>query len=205
MHILGLSGSLREDSLNSRLLRLAARSLPDGVALEISSLVGELPLFDEDLEVEPLPHAVQRFHAAIRGADALLLASPEYNGSLTGPLKNALDWASRPAGDAVLGAVPVAVVGASPSRFGAAWAQAETRRIADRIGAEVVPMELAVARANEAFTTDGSLRDPALAGQLDRLVTALVDLAAGRTDSDALAASDDAVGVPGAPPSVAAA
>lgn len=204
MHLLGLSGSLRAGSLNRRLLEAAARSLPDGASIELSAHVAALPLFDEDLEVEPLPDAVQAFHAAIRNADGILVASPEYNGSLTGPLKNALDWASRPSGDAVLAGKPLAVVGASPSRFGAAWAQAETRRIADRIGARVVPLELPVARAPDAFTDDGDLRDPELAGRLQRLVTALVDLAVDRIGIEALASDDDAVPVGATPPSVAA-
>jgi len=204
MHILGLCGSLRSGSLNRRLLEAARRSLPDHAALEPSDHVAALPLFDEDLEVEPLPDAVQAFHAAIRAADAILVASPEYNGSLTGPLKNALDWASRPGGQAVLSGKPLAVVGASPSRFGAAWSQAETRRIADRIGARVVPLELPVAKAADAFTTAGDLRDPELAERLQRIITALVDLAGGRTELDRLAAEADAVPVGATPPSVAA-
>ncbi len=204
MHILGLCGSLRNGSLNVRLLEAAGRSLTDDVSLELSAHVAALPLFDEDLEVEPLPDAVQRFHAAIRSADAILVASPEYNGSLTGPLKNALDWASRPAGDAVLRGMPLAVMGASPSRFGAAWAQAETRRIADRIGAHVIPLELPVAKAADAFTVSGDLRDPDLARRLQRLMTALVDLARGRTELDHLAMQGDAVQVGATPPGVAA-
>lgn len=204
MHLLGLCGSVRAGSLNRRLLEAAARSLPDGVALELSTHVAELPLFDEDLEVVPRPDAVDRFYAAVRTADAILIASPEYNGSLTGPLKNALDWASRPAGNAVLAGVPLAVVGASPGRFGAAWAQAETRRIADRIGARVIPLELPVARADDAFTDHGDLRDPESRRRLERIVTALVDLAGGRTELDHLAAEDGAVPVRAAPPSVAA-
>jgi chromate reductase, NAD(P)H dehydrogenase (quinone) len=204
VHILGLCGSLRTGSLNLRLLEAAGRSLTDEVSLELSDHVAALPLFDEDLEAEPLPVAVQRFYASIRNADAILVASPEYNGSLTGPLKNALDWASRPAGDAVLGGKPLAVVGASPGRFGAAWAQAETRRIADRIGARVVPLDLPVAGAADAFTVSGDLRDPDLARRLDRLMTALVDLARGRTDLDHLAMQRDAVPVGAVPPGIAA-
>lgn len=204
MHLLALSGSLRTDSLNRRLLDAATRLLPDDVTLEIADHVGSLPLFDEDLEVEPQPEAVRAFHAAIQRADALLIASPEYNGSLTGPLKNALDWASRPGGDAVLAGKPLAVIGASPSRFGAAWAQAETRRIADRIGAQVVPLDLPVAAANQAFAADGSLRDEQLTARLERIVHALVELARGQVELEALAAAEDAAPVGATPPSVAA-
>lgn len=204
MHILALCGSLRAGSLNRHLLEVAGRSLPDDVTFEVSSLVGALPLFNAELEVEPVPEPVRAFHRAITDADAILIASPEYNGSLTGPLKNAIDWASRPSGNAVLAGKPLAVIGASPGRFGAAWAQAETRRITDRIGAAVVPLELPVARADQAFTDDGLLRDPDLSRRLTRLVTALVDLTAGRTDLDTLGEADDAVRVGPVPPSIAA-
>lgn len=204
MRILALNGSLRSGSLNGRLLDAAARALPTDVVLERCELVARLPLFDEDLETDPLPDPVQRFQDALREADAVLIASPEYNGSLTGPLKNALDWASRPGGAAAIAGRPVAVIGASPSRFGAAWAQAETRRIVDRIGARVVPLELPVAGAGEAFDPDGDLRDAALARRLQALIGALVALARGTTDTEQLAARPDAVPVGAMPPGVAA-
>lgn len=203
LRILGLNGSLREASLNGRLLTAAARRLPTSATFETVSLVGELPLFDQDLEAGALPAAVLRFQEAVRTADALIIASPEYNGSLTGVLKNALDWASRPGGNAALAGVPVAVVGASPSRFGAAWAQADTRRVVDRIGGKVVPLDLAVAEAGQAFDADGDLRDPDLRLRLNAIVEALVDLATGTTDLDTLAHRPDAVEV-GTPPGVAA-
>ncbi|MFP4148269.1 MAG: NADPH-dependent FMN reductase [Nitriliruptoraceae bacterium] len=204
MAILGLCGSLRPASRNRRLLAAAGPLLPAGTALEISSRVGELPLFNEELETGPVPGTVRAFHREISDAEAILIASPEYNGSLTGVLKNALDWASRPAGDAVLADKPLAVIGASPSQFGAAWAQAETRRIADRIGARVVPLELPVPDADRAFDGDGGLRDPDLVRQLTRLVEALVALTTGATDLDRLRRSPDAVAVSAAPPNLAA-
>jgi len=199
MRILTLSGSLRSDSLNSQLLRSAAPLLPPEATLVRCDDVGALPLFDQDIEVEPLPGAVQRFQHAIADADAVLIATPEYNGSLSGVLKNALDWASRPGGDAVLAGVPVAVVGASPSRFGAAWAQADTRRIVDRIGGRVVPLELPVAHADRAFDADGNLRDSDLRDRYAELLAALHDLAAGALDLAALAERENAVAVAVAP------
>src|SRR6056297_1209377 len=199
MRILTLNGSLRRESLNGRVLRAAAHHLPADVTLEHCEHVGALPLFDQDIEVEPLPGAVQRFQRAIADADAVLIATPEYNGSLSGVLKNALDWASRPGGDAVLAGVPVAVVGASPSRFGAAWAQADTRRIVDRIGGRVVPLELPVAHADRAFDADGNLRDDELRSRYAGLLAALHGLAAGALDLAALAERENAVAVAVAP------
>ena len=202
MRILGLNGSLRQTSINGQLLRAAGRRLPSHATFELADL-GQLPLFDEDLEAAALPEPVTRFQQAVQDADAIIIASPEYNGSLTGALKNALDWASRPGGDAVLADIPVAVIGASPSRFGAAWSQSDTRRIVDRIGGKVVPLELAVAQANDAFGDDGDLRDPELRQQLDAIVEALLALANEATDVDTLASRPDAVEV-GTPPGVAA-
>lgn len=199
MRILTLNGSLRRESLNGRLLRAAAHHLPADVTLEHCEHVGALPLFDEDVEAEGPPAPVHRFQRAIAEADAVLIATPEYNGSLPGVLKNALDWASRPGGDAVLAGVPVAVVGASPSRFGAAWAQADTRRIVDRIGGRVVPLELAVAQADRAFDADGRLGDDDLRAAYAGLLTALHDLAVGATDLDVLGDREDAVAVAMAP------
>lgn len=199
MRILTLNGSLRRESLNGRLLRAAAHHLPADVTLEHCEHVGALPLFDEDVEAEGSPAPVHRFQRAIAEADAVLIATPEYNGSLPGVLKNALDWASRPGGDAVLAGVPVAVVGASPSRFGAAWAQADTRRIVDRIGGRVVPLELAVAQADRAFDADGRLGDDDLRAAYAGLLTALHDLAVGATDLDVLGDREDAVAVAMAP------
>jgi chromate reductase len=127
MRILGISGSLRRGSHNRRLLRAAASSLPPGAELvEWDGLAG-LPAFDEDLELTP-PPTVQAFLEAVDQADALLIATPEYNASVPGALKNALDWASRPFPDNVLREKPAAVVGASTGLFGAVWAQARSAR-----------------------------------------------------------------------------
>jgi chromate reductase, NAD(P)H dehydrogenase (quinone) len=177
MHILGLCGSLRTDSLNRRLLEVAGRSLPDGSSLEISSLVGELPLFDEDLEVGPLPGSVRTFHRAIREADAVLIASPEYNGSLTGPLKNAIDWASRPPGDSTLEGKPVAIMGATPGMWGTARAQMQLRQALIYNNCPMVLQpEVLVAKAGDRFDDDGNLTHGSTRDFVRKLLQELVDL-----------------------------
>ena len=157
MRILGISGSLRRDSHNRRLLLEAAELLPAGVELELFDGLKVVPPYDEDDDVEPAPEAVVALREAILGADALLIATPEYNGSVPGQLKNAIDWASRPRGAASLLGKPVAVIGASTGSFGGVWAQAEVRRILGTAGARVVQNEHAVPRAHERLSEHGRL------------------------------------------------
>ena len=143
MRILGISGSLRKDSHNTALLRAAAELLPPGVELELFDGLRDVPPYDAD-EDAPELHApgVVALKDAIERADAVLISTPEYNHSIPGVLKNALDWASRPVADNVLRGKPAAVVGASTGLFGAVWAQAEVRKVLAAIGAEVVDREL---------------------------------------------------------------
>src|SRR4051794_37905071 len=148
MRILGISGSLRRGSHNRRLLRAAAALLPPGAELVEWDGLAELPAFCEDLEYSP-PEPVREFLAAVEDADALLIATPEYNASLPGALKNAIDWASRPFPDNVLRHKPSAVVGASTGLFGAVWAQAEVRKTLKASGADVLDAELAVGMADD--------------------------------------------------------
>ncbi|MEA2311006.1 MAG: hypothetical protein QOE28_974 [Solirubrobacteraceae bacterium] len=169
MRILGIAGSLRRDSHNRRLLRAAGEALPSGVDLiEWDGLAG-LPAFDEDRETTP-PASVRAFLEEIESADALLIATPEYNASLPGALKNALDWASRPFPDNVLRDKPSAVIGASTGLFGAVWAQAEVRKVLKASGAHVLESELPVGMADGAFDADGGLADPELGERLADLV-----------------------------------
>jgi chromate reductase len=173
MRILGVSGSLRRDSHNTRLLAGAEKLLPPGIELVLFDRLGEIPPFNEDQENET-PAAVAELKAAIAAADALLVATPEYNGSIPGVLKNALDWASRPVAETPLRGKPAAVLGGSTSLFGAVWAQAETRKVLGTIGARVVDRELPVAQADEALGADGLPveRDAldALSATLDELI-----------------------------------
>ena len=173
MRILGIAGSLRRGSHNRKLLRAAGRALPPGAELvEWEGLAG-LPIFDEDMELDP-PELVQDFLDEIDAADAILISTPEYNASLPGGLKNALDWASRPFPDNVLKDKPSAVIGASTGLFGAVWAQAEVRKALKASGAHVLESELPVGMADGAFSDDGALADPELAARLRDLVGDLV-------------------------------
>jgi chromate reductase len=181
MQVLAVSGSLRRDSHNSRLLRAAAQQLPPGVELELYAGLKEIPSFDEDDEAVP-GDEVQRWRAAIQTADAVLFATPEYNSSIPGQLKNAIDWASRPSAEAALLNKPVAVIGASMSMFGALWAQAELRKVLSASGARVLDAELAVATAHEAFNDDDALLDAELGDALSTVVDGLVDLARQRSE-----------------------
>jgi chromate reductase len=167
MTILGISGSLRRDSYNSALLRNVSRDL------DLWDELKAVPPYDEDDDVEPAPPAVARMRAAVAGADAVLFATPEYNASIPGQLKNAVDWLSRPRASSVLRDKPVAVIGASTGMFGGVWAQAELRKVLATAGARVVPAELAVPRAREQFDEEGFLTDEEVRVQLDAVVEAL--------------------------------
>jgi chromate reductase len=173
MKILGLSGSLRRDSHNTALLRAAAHALPSGVELEVYDGLRGLPLYDPDRDVHPVPAAAARLRAAIAEADGVLIATPEYNGSIPPALKNALDWASRPFPDNALRGKPVAVIGASTGLFGAVWAQAEVRKVLGVIGADVLDGELPVGQAHQAFDDAGRLLEPDLHEALEQLLGVL--------------------------------
>ncbi len=173
MKVLGIAGSLREGSYNVALLRQAAELLPAGVELELYRDLKRVPPYDEDDDGPQAAAEVEELRAAISDADALLIATPEYNASIPGQLKNALDWASRPVGVSALKNKPVAVIGASQGMFGAVWAQAELRKVLGTSGARVIGDELPIAHAHEAFDDDGRLRSDelraALAGLLEQL------------------------------------
>ncbi len=173
MRILGIAGSIRRGSHNRRLLRAAGDALPSGVDLVEWDGLARLPAFDEDLETTP-PEPVRELLAEVEAADALLIATPEYNASVPGALKNALDWASRPFPDNVLRDKPSAVIGASTGLFGAVWAQAEVRKVLKASGAHVVEAELPVGMADHSFTEDGELADPELVARLGDLLGDLV-------------------------------
>jgi chromate reductase len=173
MRILGISGSLRRGSHNSNLLRAAAELLPPGVELEVYDGLRDLPPYDPDRDLEPAHPAVKRLRDAIAAADGVLIATPEYNGSIPGLLKNALDWASRPFPDNALRGKPVAVIGASTGLFGAVWAQAEARKVLGIIGADVIDLELPVGQADAAFADDGQLVEPEQHAVLAELVHVL--------------------------------
>ena len=172
MRILAVSGSLRNDSYNTKLLRAAVEAAPEGVEVELldPAAIGDLPLYDQDLDQSVVPGAVERLRAEWGDADAILFATPEYNGSVPGGLKNAVDWASRPFREAALTNKNVAVIGASTGQFGAMWAQADLRKILGLAGARVVGDELPVTRAQEKFDHEGRLLDGELFERLRLLL-----------------------------------
>jgi chromate reductase len=176
MRILGISGSLRRDSHNTRLLRGIGKLLPDGVELEFFDQLARIPPYNEDDE-HHVPPAVAALKAAISGADAVLVATPEYNASIPGVLKNALDWVSRPIASTPLMGKPAAVVGASTGLFGAVWAQAETRKVLSTIGARVVDREIPIPEADEALGADGLPLDDDARELLEATLTELIELA----------------------------
>lgn len=173
MRVLGIAGSLRRDSHNRRLLRAAADLLPPGAELVEFDGLKVVPPFDSDDEHDA-PPAVRALRDAIAGADVVLFATPEYNSSIPGVLKNAVDWASRPTAAAALRNKPVAVVGASTGMFGAVWAQAELRKVLGSAGARVIDRELPVATADEAFAVDGRLADTDLEVELGGILAELL-------------------------------
>lgn len=175
--VFGLAGSIRTGSVNARLLSRAVEVAPQGVSFDVFADLDGLPHFSQDREGDATPPQVLEMRRRIEQADALLITTPEYNSSVPGVLKNALDWASRPAGESVLADKPAAVAGASPGRFGAARAQEHVRKVLGAIGASVVDRELAVSRSHEAFDDDGSLSDAELERDLASLVVSLVELA----------------------------
>ncbi|HWX75360.1 MAG TPA: NADPH-dependent FMN reductase [Solirubrobacteraceae bacterium] len=177
MRVLGISGSLRRESHNSRLLEGVRGMLPASAELVRYEALAEIPPFNEDLEHD-VPPAVAALKAAIADADAVLIATPEYNGSIPGQLKNALDWVSRPPGSSPLRGKPTAVVGASTSLFGAVWAQAELRKVLGLIGARVVDRDLPIPQALESLGEDGLPLDPAAREQLRSTLKELFELVA---------------------------
>ncbi len=189
MRILAIPGSLRHDSHNARLLRHIAEQAPAGVEVELWEKLKSIPPYDEDDDVDPAPPAVAELREAIAGADGLVIATPEYNSSIPGVLKNAVDWASRPRVSTPLQSKPVVVVGASTSSFGGVWAQVELRKVLAATGARVIDGELAVPEAHEAFASDGTLVSADLGGRSEKVLGALVaEIHAGRTLTAPLAA-----------------
>jgi chromate reductase len=182
MRVLTISGSLRPDSLNTLLLRAAEEQAPAGVQLvRFAELAAIPPFHGERSDPGERPAAVRELSEQIEAADALLIATPEYNGSIPGVLKNALDWVSTPFPDNVLRGKPVAVIGASTGGYGGMWAQAELRKVLGLTGARVVNGDLSLARAHEHFDEAGTLaapHDTRLSEVLDSLLAEVQPVAA---------------------------
>ncbi len=181
--IVGLCGSLRKDSFNLALLKAAAASAPAGCRLDIQTLHG-IPLYDADLESSAgIPAAVQRLKERIAGADGVLLATPEYNASIPGVFKNAIDWLSRPPADIprVFGQKPVGLIGASAGGFGTLLSQ--TAWLAVLRALRMQPFfgpPIRLARAGSAFNADGELSDAERADELTQFMEAFCGFTASR-------------------------
>lgn len=185
MRVLAISGSLRGASHNRRLLLAAGEAAPHDVEVELWDELKTVPPYDEEDDTNRAPEPVERLRAAIAAADALLISTPEYNSSVPGQLKNALDWASRPLATNVLKNKPVAVIGASAGAFGAVWAQAELRKVLAATGARVVDAEVAVGHADTRFDDDGLLVDDDIRGELRETMALLAGEASARLASAA--------------------
>ena len=173
MKLLGIAGSLREGSYNRSLLRAAREVLPEGVEL-VECEIGGLPFYDGDVEAAGDPEPVVALKNAIRDADALLIATPEYNHCVPGVLKNAIDWASRPARSSVLTDRPIAILGASTGGSGTARAQAHLRDGLTYTRGLVLPLpEVLVGHAAAKFDDDGNLTDPSTRAEIRDLLVAL--------------------------------
>jgi chromate reductase, NAD(P)H dehydrogenase (quinone) len=188
MKVLAISGSLRRDSHNTALLRAAAELVPPPVELEIFDGLKAVEPYDEDDDQGAGPYGARLLREAIDSADAVLVATPEYNSSIPGQLKNAIDWASRPLRSNALWGKPVAVVGASTGMFGAVWSQAEVRKAAAASGARIIETELPVGHADEAFTEDGRLADPELRDRYVEILDELIALAEQTGETQPIAA-----------------
>ncbi|HEY1518769.1 MAG TPA: NADPH-dependent FMN reductase [Solirubrobacteraceae bacterium] len=175
MRLLTISGSLRVGSHNTALLRAAAELAPDGVEVREFEGLDRLPHYNEDLDTDEPLAEVQRLRDEVAAADVVLISTPEYNGSVPGHLKTAIDWASRPFGPgSSLWGKPVAVIGASVTDYGAVWAQDHLRKSLGLAGARVLDFELAIPKAPDEFGPDGELKDPETRARLAEIVNGLV-------------------------------
>jgi chromate reductase len=159
LRVLAISGSLRRESHNTALLRALRAEAPEGVDVDLWHGLKEIPAYDQDDDVVPGPRTAERFRDLVRDADAVFFATPEYNSSVPGALKNALDWASRPLATNSFRNKPVAVISSSAGAFGGVWAAAELRKVLGAMGARVTEAELSVGHAHDKFDSEGRLVD----------------------------------------------
>lgn len=193
-HVLAITGSLRRDSLNRRLLDAAAACAPDGMRVQLYEELGALPMFNEDREFTALAAGpVRTLHDQVASASALLIATPEYNQSMPGVLKNAIDWLSRPSPDEVLAGKPIALIGASAGRWGTRLAQAALRQALFATESLVLTgPALYLANAHAAFDADGHLTDSSTLASLRQVLLALNKLIDARSSSVGI--TENAVG-----------
>jgi chromate reductase len=175
IRVLGFAGSLRRASFNRALLRAAKAQAPEGMTIETFDLIA-VPLYNGDVEAEGDPPGVEAFKLAIREADAVLMVTPEYNHGVTGVMKNAIDWASRPPQSAALAGKPVGIIGASPGMTGSARGQSQLRQAFEFTNSYCMPQpELLVFRAHEKFNAEGELTDEQTGAYLRRYLVAFLE------------------------------
>ena len=173
--ILGICGSLRKESYNRRLLNVAREELAEGSRLEVADLAG-IPIYDGDVEKAGLPASVQRLKQQIRSADALLIVSPEYNYSIPGVLKNAIDWCSRPPQENPFRDKPLAIMGASAGLLGTARSQYHLRQVAVSLDMHVLNRpEVMVGQVESKFDAEGKLTDDKARELVHKLMVALAN------------------------------
>jgi len=189
MNILVIHGSLRRDAYTTRLARAAAVLAGDGVDLEYFERLAEIPGFNQDLEPDHVPAPVEDLRDRLVDSDALLIVTPEYNGSAPGAVKNAIDWASRPHGESALAGLPAAVVSASPVPFGGIWANQQLRKAFSVTGTPVVERELAIGKIEEKLGPDDTVADRETAEQLAAMLSELRDLVESTREKSALEAA----------------
>jgi chromate reductase len=178
MRVLAISGSLRAASNSTALLRALREEVPEGVEVIVWDGLKSIPPYDNDDDVEPVPATVAALRELVRDVDAVFFATPEYNSSIPGALKNALDWASRPLATNSFRNTPVAVISSSAGAFGGVWAAAELRKVLAAMGARVTDAELSVGHAGEKLDDDGRLTDDEVrAGLRGALETLLAEVA----------------------------
>ncbi len=181
MKLLAISGSLRDASNNTRLLRALAEEAPDGVEVELWDGLESVPPYDQDEEDAPETHpAVAALREAVARADAVIFATPEYNSSIPGVLKNALDWASRPIATNVFRNKPVGVISSSAGAFGGVWAGAELRKVLAAMGSRVAEIEVAVGHAMDKLSGEGQVTDDDTREQLHDALHVLLDAVSAR-------------------------
>ena len=173
MKVLAIAGSLRKDSFSSRLAAAAADLAPEGVEVELYDGLDDIPNYNQDLEPNNIPVGVEDLRNKMEASDALLIVTPEYNASVPGVLRNAIDWASRPHGASALQGRPAAVVSNSPMPFGATWANEQVRKSFTITGTPTVERELAIGKIDEKLGEDGTITDEAAR---DEVVAILLEL-----------------------------
>jgi chromate reductase len=174
MRVLAISGSLRDASNSTALLRALREEAPEGVDVVLWDGLKSMPPYDQDDDLFPAPAAPAAFRELVREADAVFFATPEYNSSVPGALKNALDWGSRPLATNAFRNKPVAVISSSAGAFGGVWAAAELRKVLGAMGARVVEAELSVGHAHEKLDDEGRLADDDVRAGLDEALQTLL-------------------------------